>query len=53
MKYSKEFLYHFSCEKCKNWWSYAATDKLNFIGKRWFCPHCGHEHNPPHKNQTV
>ena len=53
MRFNKEFLYHFSCEKCENWWSYPATDNLNFIGKRWFCPHCSHEHNPPHIDQNA
>jgi len=48
MKYNKEFLYHFTCELCHNWWSYAAEADHNFIGKRWFCPHCGQEYNPPH-----
>jgi len=50
MRYNKEFLYHFSCEKCENWWSYPATDSLDKFtkSKNWYCPHCGHEHNPPH-----
>jgi len=51
MKYSKEILYHFSCEICYNWWTYpAGMHETDFNTKIWFCPHCLHEHRPPHKN---
>ena len=49
MKYSREVLYHFSCESCYNWWTYPATHAPDFNTKTWFCPHCLHEHKPPHK----
>ena len=49
MRFNKEFLYHFSCEKCENWWSYPATADFKLVLKRsWYCPHCSHEHKPPH-----
>jgi hypothetical protein len=51
MNYSKELLYHFSCEICHNWWSYPATADLEFDTKTWFCPHCLHEHKPPHTDK--
>ena len=49
MKYSREVLYHFSCENCYNWWTYPSTHAPDFNTKTWFCPHCLHEHKPPHK----
>ena len=50
MNYNKETLYHFSCEKCQNWWSFPATaTTLEFKTKSWYCPHCSYEHKPPHK----
>ena len=49
MKYSKEILYHFSCEVCYNWWSYPSIKEVDFDIKTWFCPHCLHEHKPPHR----
>ena len=52
MKYSKEVIYNFTCEKCSNWWSYSASGDLTYINdKTWTCPHCQHEHNPPHYNE--
>ena len=52
MRYNKEFLYHFTCEKCLNWWSYPATTKIKLEKKTWICPHCSHEHKPPHINKA-
>ena len=51
MKYSKEILYHFSCDICYNWWTYpAGMHEVDFDTKIWFWPHCLHEHKPPHKS---
>ena len=52
MKFNKELLYHMTCEKCNNWWSYPSTTVANFQNKTWYCPHCGHEHKPPHVNKV-
>ena len=41
-----------TCEKCNNWWSYPSTTVANFQNKTWYCPHCGHEHKPPHVNKV-
>ena len=55
MRYNKEVIYHFSCEKCVNWWSYPSSDDLYendfHDSNTWFCPHCAHEHKPPHTDQ--
>jgi hypothetical protein len=54
-EYSVEVLYHFNCGVCKNWWSYATTPDITFMGVLndllkdlelpkgidYFCPHCG------------
>lgn len=35
--YSLEFLYHFRCSNCGNWWSIADwKNKISAIS----CPHC-------------
>jgi phage FluMu protein Com len=34
---SIETLHHFSCHKCKKWWSIADWQPVKTI----FCPHCG------------
>ena len=53
MNYSKEILWHFTCEFCKGWWSIAAseahpqvvpsqeTEWYPKVAKKLFCPHCG------------
>tara|TARA_Y100000310_G_C19993316_1_gene495101 strand:- start:117 stop:341 length:225 start_codon:yes stop_codon:yes gene_type:complete len=54
MRYSKEFLYHFRCEKCLNWWTHSTIDELEELfhkTKNWYCPHCSYKHMPPHKNK--
>ena len=54
MKYNKEVIYHFSCEKCVNWWSYPSSEELVKAfhdSKIWHCPHCGHKNKPPHTDQ--
>jgi len=48
VKYSIEKLYHFTCDKCKMWWS-VATNELVMYNKTWHCPWCSHKHKPPHK----
>ena len=42
MKVSKETLWHFTCDYCKLWWSFASTDGY-IPQKSLFCPHCGKE----------
>lgn len=37
-----EYLYHFTCERCKMWWS-IALDKEGWEAKTMWCPHCGYE----------
>ena len=47
-KFTVEFLYHFRCCACGNWWSWASTPPaipclIAPIDKRVkSCPHCGH-----------
>ena len=56
-----EIIYHFTCGKCKGWWSHAHTPNINkndefrvdlywFVknygpSKLMFCPHCGEDGN--------
>ena len=42
MTYIRMIKYHFTCEKCKLWWS-VALDKEGWTPKRMWCPHCGHK----------
>ena len=52
MNYSTEIIYHFTCDICDNWWSYASPTELRYVEeKRWSCPHCFHENSPPHHNK--
>ena len=51
MRFSKELLYHFSCESCHHWWSFPTTGEVRFRHKTWYCPHCQYEHRPPHHNE--
>ena len=37
-----EYLYHFTCERCKLWWS-IALDKEGWKAKKMWCPHCGNK----------
>ena len=44
MKYSREILWHFTCEECKGWWSFASSDDwhpLSASVSQFYCPHCG------------
>tara|TARA_Y100000296_G_C5174404_1_gene259169 strand:+ start:536 stop:859 length:324 start_codon:yes stop_codon:yes gene_type:complete len=56
-KYTKEILYHFTCENCHLWWTYAhienTANKYDYpyprvkdlypkVLKELTCPHCGH-----------
>ena len=53
MNYSYEKIYHFTCDECELWWSIAGTN-INVEKKSaWYCPWCGHEHNPVHKDLTI
>ena len=39
---SMEYLYHYTCEKCKLWWS-IAMEKDKWQPKVMWCPHCGNK----------
>jgi rRNA maturation endonuclease Nob1 len=41
---NREVIWHFTCEKCKNWWSKASSDDWMPSGYM-YCPSCGHVHN--------
>ncbi|MEE3717451.1 hypothetical protein V2H45_11875 [Tumidithrix elongata RA019] len=41
MKVSLEFLYHFRCDRCTQWWSRADIEPQ--LGEIVYCPYCGHE----------
>ena len=40
MKLTKETIWHFTCDFCKLWWSFASSDDFK-PNKNIFCPHCG------------
>ena len=40
MKLIKETIWHFTCDFCKLWWSFASSDEFQ-PKKKIFCPHCG------------
>ena len=46
-EYTTERIYHFTCGRCSNWWSYASTEQNSLINTRtnWGCPHCNHQAN--------
>ncbi len=39
MKVSLEYLYHFQCDHCYQWWSQADVEPK--IGQSLYCPSCG------------
>ena len=45
MKYSKEIIYHFTCESCERWWSIALENELTNKEVSWACPWCSHIHD--------
>ena len=48
--YTIETLYHFSCEKCKKWWSIGDPFWSSY--KTMTCPHCGEESKLERKGIT-
>ena len=45
-KYTIEMLFHFTCNKCKNWWTLSLhhhKDMNVYPEGKSFCPHCGQE----------
>jgi len=36
--YTTETIYHYTCEECNNWWSYATVD--GYMPDVLTCPHC-------------
>ena len=51
-EHTVEILYHFTCGRCKGWWSHAHTPNINIDDdefkvegpkKLMFCPHCGED----------
>ena len=53
MNYSHEKIYHFTCDECELWWSIAGTNVIVERKPVWYCPWCGHEHKPIHKDITI
>lgn len=49
MDFSKEHIFHFVCQACNMWWS-IAMDNFNPMLRTWYCPWCGHKHEPPHRD---
>ena len=45
MKFSKEIIYHFTCEACSRWWSIALESDLKQKEVSWTCPWCSHVHD--------
>ena len=45
MEYSKEIIYHFTCESCERWWSIALESDLKQKEVSWTCPWCSHVHD--------
>jgi len=39
--YTTETIYHFTCQECSNWWSYASNEKYIETKPAMSCPHCG------------
>jgi hypothetical protein len=39
----RETIWHFSCDHCYLWWSFATMD-AGWLPKEWYCPHCGMKH---------
>ena len=42
MSLFKEQLFHFTCSKCKMWWSIAANNMVLY-NKEFYCPWCSHK----------
>mgnify|MGYP001596784937 CR=1 FL=1 len=40
---TKETIWHLTCTECKNWFSYATSEKMKADRHRFSCPHCGHK----------
>ena len=42
----KEIIWHLTCQKCNNWFTYATMeDKLCIDRYQFHCPHCGSKGN--------
>ncbi len=41
----KETIWHLTCIKCKNWFTYATMEKMCIDTYTFHCPHCGHKGN--------
>jgi transcription elongation factor Elf1 len=39
--YTSETILHFTCNNCKNWWSYASSSRSQRNVTEMSCPHCG------------
>ena len=37
----KETIWHLTCIKCKNWFTYATMEKMCIDRYTFHCPHCG------------
>jgi hypothetical protein len=47
LNYTKEQIFHFTCETCELWWS-IGVENIIMDKKIWICPWCGRKHFPPH-----
>lgn len=41
MSYSVEYLFHFKCSVCFQWWSIGCVGPDDHKGIEMRCPHCG------------
>ena len=39
----KETIWHLTCNKCKNWFTYATMERMQIERYTFYCPHCGHK----------
>lgn len=39
----KETIWHLTCNKCKNWFTYATMEHMKIDRYTFHCPHCGHK----------
>lgn len=39
IKSTKETIFHYTCDECDNWWSYATSE--TYTPESMICPHCG------------
>lgn len=50
-KATKEVIWHLTCQKCKNWFTYATMERMKIDRFTFHCPHCGHKGNVERDDQ--